>query len=301
MLSLSFSPASLKISGPLPVDLSNVNSTGGYAIGCDGSLVAYVANALRWGCLDGKRAILVEAGATNFFLNSETPATQSITVSSQPYTVSFWGPGTITFSGSHSGSLVGTGENDRVSVTFTASAGVLNCTVSGVVSRAQVESGAVATSYIVTAGSADSRAADLVTAPLTGDYTNGVRVRGTFRLDAIAGNFDRLFVLDDDTSANRILFYRHKTAENFQLSVVDGGANQGVIIYSGATLGDTLDVDLTITPDAISGTINGDVVSAALSGAYTAPTIARLGHSFGGANIPARLLCSKFLASVVAA
>ncbi len=50
--------------------LSNANATGGIALSCAGSLLAYAANTLRWGCLDGKRAVLVEATATNFVKRS---------------------------------------------------------------------------------------------------------------------------------------------------------------------------------------------------------------------------------------
>ncbi|WP_226552986.1 phage head spike fiber domain-containing protein [Celeribacter naphthalenivorans] len=353
-------------SDALMPSLSNVNSTGGYALNCSGSLLAYAANEIRYGCLDGRQAILVEAGATNlmpysgdfggFGMSEDSPSRVTITpnyaeapdgtmtaalveilaqygavqlldiisaaaASGVTYTGSIWSkwiggndnlhirgsglglvyltPITVTDEWTrHSGSWTGNGTNGMgLVVQDRNNSGWGSFLIWG----AQLEEGPLPTSYIPTNGAAASRAADLVTAPLTGDYPNGVRVRGTFRLDAIAGNFDRLFALDDGTTNNRILFYRHKTAGNFQMSVVAGGASQGVMSYSGSTLGETLEVDLTITPDAISGTINGDTVSAALSGAYTAPTIARLGHSLGGVNIPARLLCSKLLVSEVAA
>jgi hypothetical protein len=55
-----------------------------------------------------------------------------------------------TLSGAFSGSLVGTGANDRVSLTFTPTAGNLTLTVSGTVTDWQLEAGSNATSYIPT-------------------------------------------------------------------------------------------------------------------------------------------------------
>lgn len=113
----------------------------------------------------GRLGYLHEPATTNLFLNSATPATQGITVTAQAYTLSFYGTGTITLSGaSTAGPLVGTGaEPNRVSLTFTPSAGTLTLTLSGSVTRPQLETGTVATSPIITAGSAVTRAADTMT------------------------------------------------------------------------------------------------------------------------------------------
>lgn len=76
----------------------------------------------------------------NLYANSETLATQGVSVDAGTYTVSFTGTGTITFSGAYSGSLVGTGASNRVEATFpAASAGTLTSTVSGSVLKAQCE------------------------------------------------------------------------------------------------------------------------------------------------------------------
>lgn len=84
----------------------------------------------------------------NRFLNTATLSTQTVSsVTASPITVSFKGTGTITFSTAYSGSLVGTGASDRVSVTFTPSAGNLVCTVTGTVTEAQCENGSAATTY----------------------------------------------------------------------------------------------------------------------------------------------------------
>ena len=111
----------------------------------------------------------IEGASENLFLESATAATQDITVTSNTYTLSFFNTGTVTLSGAFSGSLVGTGANDRVSLTFAASAGTLTCAVSGTVEKAQVELGSFATSYFPTLSTPLTRSADRVTLPAAGN------------------------------------------------------------------------------------------------------------------------------------
>lgn len=75
----------------------------------------------------------------NLLLNTETLSTQNVTTVAVSYTLSFTGTGTITLSGtSTAGPLVGTGASNRVSLTFTPTAGTLTLTVSGSVTQAQL-------------------------------------------------------------------------------------------------------------------------------------------------------------------
>ena len=106
--------------------------------------------------------LLVEEARTNLLLNSATLSTQSVTVAAAANTLSFYGTGTVTLTGvSTAGPLVGTGANNRVSLTFTPIVGVLVLTVSGSVTNAQLEAGAFATSYIPTTTATVTRAADV--------------------------------------------------------------------------------------------------------------------------------------------
>lgn len=109
------------------------------------------------------RGALIERQATNLLLGSDELETQSVTVTAVQHTLSFWGTGTVALSGaSTDGPLEGTGEDDRVSLTFTPSAGSLTLTVTGDVKWAQLEAGSFATSYIKTEGSQVTRAAEAI-------------------------------------------------------------------------------------------------------------------------------------------
>ena len=139
-------------------------STGTY-VGADGLIKTATTNEARFDhnpTTGESLGLLVEEARTNLLLNSATLSTQSVTVAAAANTLSFYGTGTVTLTGvSTAGPLVGTGANNRVSLTFTPTVGVLVVTVSGSVTNAQLEAGAFATSYIPTTSATVTRAADV--------------------------------------------------------------------------------------------------------------------------------------------
>jgi peptidoglycan/xylan/chitin deacetylase (PgdA/CDA1 family) len=98
---------------------------------------------------------------TNLFLNSNTPVTQNITTTAQQYTISVLGTGDVTVSGTAIGTAT-----EGAPLTVTATVGTLTCTVTGTLSRVQVEAGAFASPFNDTASTTVTRAATNLTAPM---------------------------------------------------------------------------------------------------------------------------------------
>jgi hypothetical protein len=105
--------------------------------------------------------LLVEVASTNLLTNSETLATQSVTVTAVAHTLSFYGTGTVELSGVHTATVVGSGAfPTRTTLTFTPTAGTLTLAVTGTVGYANLEAQSFATSWIPTTGASATRNAD---------------------------------------------------------------------------------------------------------------------------------------------
>ena len=127
---------------------------------------------LNYDSVGGCPSLLLEPQRMNRLLNSAVVVTQTIATTGVACTVSFYGTGTIVFSGPYVGTLVGTGANNRVSLTFTPTTGSLVLTVTGSVTKGQLETGAYASSYIPTTTIPLTRNADTFTR--NNIYTNGL-------------------------------------------------------------------------------------------------------------------------------
>ena len=142
-------------------DMTVVRATTATRVNSSGLIESVAANVARLNYDGSCPSILIEPLRTNRLLNSDVVVTQSISTTGLQMAVSFYGTGTITFSGTFVGSLVGTGANNRVSIVFTPTTGTLVLTVTGSVTKGQVETGAYATSYIPTT-TATTRNADVI-------------------------------------------------------------------------------------------------------------------------------------------
>jgi hypothetical protein len=154
------------MSAPLDPRITFTRASTATYIDSTGTIQTAAVNQPRWDYAGGSlRGLLIEEARTNLLLNSATLGTQSVTVTAQAYTLSFYGTGTVTKSGAATGALVGTGAGQRVSQTFTPTAGTLTLTVTGSVTNAQIEAGGFVTSWMPTTAAAVTRAADSCVIP----------------------------------------------------------------------------------------------------------------------------------------
>lgn len=171
--------------------------------------------------------VLVESAATNLVLNSRAMVTQGVTTTASTYVVSFYGTGSIALTGTHTATLVGTGENDRVFVAFTATAGTLTLTPSGSVDYVQCEldnGTGRPSSPIITGGSTVTRAKDnihldMANAPHNLDE-NSIMYRGQYPLPASDAT---VYMLTDGGNTNRAQLY--SASPNFRYLVNSGGSS----------------------------------------------------------------------------
>ena len=162
--------------GTLPSGVTFTRASTGTYFDVAGVMQTATTNTPRWDydpVTHALRGMLIEEARTNLLLNSATLGTQSVTTTAVATTLSFYGTGTVTLSGtSTAGPLTGTGTANRVSLTFTPTAGTLTCTVTGSVTNAQVEAGGFATSYIPTTAAAATRAVEVANITPLGAWFN---------------------------------------------------------------------------------------------------------------------------------
>ena len=107
--------------------------------------------------------LLMETQSINRILQSNAPGTQTIGTNRTSHTLSFYGTGKITLSGTHSAEVVGTSPTVRTTYTFNPTLGSLILTVSGSVIFAQLERQNTVSSYIRTTTGIVTRSLDSLT------------------------------------------------------------------------------------------------------------------------------------------
>ena len=183
---------------------------------------------------------LIEEARTNLFLNSLIDGTnfetQIVVLTNVAHTLSFYGSGTVTISGGHSATVVGTGNfPNRRTLTFTPTVGATTFTVSGDVKFAQIEVGSFATSFIPTAATSVLRNADAVSMTGTNfsDWYNaseGTFVTG-YRVNTLVTPLVKpVFAAYDGTFNSNRVYLNAGVSGQTNLLVNSGGSAQASIL-----------------------------------------------------------------------
>ena len=166
---------------------------------------AYNTFAVNVPRISSARGFLLEDARNNWLLNSDAPATQSISGAGVA-TYCLWviGTGTAT---SSAGTAIGSGFGVAIAgvpnVFSVTTSGSITITVSGQLNRFQLESGVgVPTSYISTTGVTASRQAEVGTLPLGAWYNNaeGTVVVDFVKIVSAGGSFNDLPCLYQDNT-----------------------------------------------------------------------------------------------------
>jgi hypothetical protein len=263
--------------GPTPV-FTRANATATF-IGSNGLIQTATTNIPRFDhdpvtlvC----KGLLIEEQRTNDIRGSAAPATQTRTVTAVPYTLSFYGTGTIVLSGVHVATVTGSGAYPaRTTLTFTPTAGSLILTITGSVTNAQLEAGSFATSWIPTISfSSITRSAD-VCSITGGDFTGMYnQAEGAMLVNAFtSANGNRTVVASDDNTANEMVQLRTEGTDPF-FRVTDGGSDL-VAIDSGTVIANTaFKLAGAYKVNDFASVINGGTVGTDVGG--TIPTVDRM-------------------------
>ena len=187
-----------------------------WVLGDNGYLKEYTTDqpAIEFNADGSYKGVLVEPASTQLLGGgTDTPTTQTVTVTAAEHTLSFYGSGSVVLSGVGSGTLTGTGTDaERVSLTFTPTAGSLTLTVSGSPKYWQLEVSPIATSYIRNTGAVGTSVTRLKddiyltsASSLIGQTEGTLFVEVDWRSYSAASTF--LFAISDGTNANRIYIY----------------------------------------------------------------------------------------------
>jgi hypothetical protein len=234
--------------------------------------------------------MLGEAAVTPLLLNNATLATQSATVTAVAHTLSFWGTGTVTLSGtSTAGPLVGTGAANRVSLTFTPTAGSLTLTVTGTVTNAQLEIGTVPTSFVPVFGVAVTRAVDDIRVTPVSSFGWSAAGANSVVMWAAPNLLNTVYMaLHDNTDNERHLFDTSAGTKVARVVVTDATVSQADLSPAAGVpvVGTLYKVAAALAAGDFAASINGAAVLTDAAGTLPTVTIMSVcGGRTGGRNV----------------
>jgi hypothetical protein len=230
------------------------------------------------------KGLLIEEARTNLLLNSlingASLSTQTVTVAATPYTISFYGTGTITLSGASVAIVTGTGVYpNRQTLTFTPSAGALICTVSGSVQYAQLEAGSFATSFIPTAGTSVIRNNDVASMTGTNFSSWFNQSEGTFLAEFSGQGTSGTYVFAAKDSGSFYISTSFFTAPTIR-SIANSAGGFNFISTTGGAVGTVNKTAFGYKTNDLAASTNG--ANPATTGTAVLPTVDRLAiGSFG--------------------
>ena len=256
------------IKGGAVADFDVVRGSAATRVNAEGLIEDVATNIPRIDYTDGTASILLEPQSTNLVVNSELNNIENIVVSAVSHTISFYGTGSITLSGTHAATLSGTGANDRVTLTFTPSAGTLICTDSGSVDKKQLEALSYATSYIPTSGQIASRLADKVTG--AGDVTTFNSTEGVLYAEVAAladDGTNRYITLNSGFKNDSVRIYYNSLSQNqISIQVRSSNAVQAIYNYTLSDVRDFVKVAILYKLNEFKMYVNGSLVYTDTSG-----------------------------------
>jgi hypothetical protein len=258
--------------GTLPPNVVFTRASVGTYFDIAGAMQTATTNTPRWTydpITHALQGVLMETARTNLLLNSATLGTQSATVTAAATTLSFYGTGSVAYSGVATGTLVGAGAfPQRAAVTFTPTAGSLTLTVTGSVLNAQLETGGFASSWIPTTGATVTRAVEhcsLTDAAMFGGTIDRTIMAEAWVTQTVA--ISHLVSLDDGTANNFMRWFSPA-----------GSSIRANVVVASTTRLSAADVNPGARPLVVKAALaNGAVVNGAVNGVAMAPN--------GGASV----------------
>lgn len=228
-----------------------------------------------------RQGLQIEESRTRLNTVAAAPTVaEDVTVTAVAHTISFYGTGEVVLSGAAAQTLTGTGDDERVELTLTPTAGTLTLTPSGDVVDLQLEVGSVATSVIRGEGSTQTRAADNCSRTL-GDVFNPNEF--TIIASGSTPNDSSYYLFDANTAStsNRVAILRPGNDQVMDF-VTSAATIEGPVIEDGEFLIAAL--SFSLSKGIQIGSVNGNSFNTPVSEGV-APTNLYVGQRFNGAEI----------------